>query len=137
LTSFPSKTGLIAELSRKSAIVYWFIFLLKYVHRSLLCFWINRIVNNWASWSKRPFLMGMISNLFKYELSIKTLSIVESEFGPIQVRKFTMLLRLNDCKILLSWFFISHRKVININASPYNKIKFKIKKFAQNKIKIG
>ena len=46
--------------------------------------------------------MGMISNLFKYELSIKTLSIVESEFGPIQVRKFTMLLRLNDCKILLS-----------------------------------
>jgi len=32
------------------------------------------------------------------------MSIVENEFGPILVRKLTMLLRLG-CKISSSWFF--------------------------------
>jgi len=41
--------------------------------------------------------MTIISNLFKYELSIKTLSIIEKELSPILVGKLTMLLRLKDC----------------------------------------
>jgi hypothetical protein len=44
--------------------------------------------------------MGIIPNLFKYELSIKALSMVEKEFGPILLGKLMMLLRLKDCKIL-------------------------------------
>jgi hypothetical protein len=44
----------------------------------------------------------IISNLFKYELPIKTLSTVEEEFGPILVGKLMMLLRLKDCKIMPS-----------------------------------
>jgi hypothetical protein len=40
--------------------------------------------------------------LLKYELSIKTLSIVEKEFGPILVGKLTMLLRAQECNILSS-----------------------------------
>jgi hypothetical protein len=38
----------------------------------------------------------------KYDLSKKTLSIVEKEFGPTPVEKLMMLLRLKDCKILSS-----------------------------------
>jgi hypothetical protein len=45
---------------------------------------------------------GIISILFMYELSIKKLSIIEKEFKLILVGKLTMLLRLKDCKILLS-----------------------------------
>jgi len=33
------------------------------------------------------------------------LSVVENELGPILVEKVTLLLRLKDCKILLSLFF--------------------------------
>jgi len=40
--------------------------------------------------------------LFKYELSVKTLSIVEKESGPILVGKLTMLPRLKECKTLSS-----------------------------------
>jgi hypothetical protein len=46
--------------------------------------------------------MAIISNLFKYELSTKTMSMVEKEFGPILVGKLMMLLRLKDCEILSS-----------------------------------
>ena len=46
----------------------------------------------------------MISNLFKYELSIKAFSVVEKKVGPILVGKLMMLLRLKECKILSSWF---------------------------------
>jgi len=44
----------------------------------------------------------IISNLFKYELSIKIISIAEKEFGPILVGKLTMLLRLKESAILSS-----------------------------------
>jgi hypothetical protein len=39
---------------------------------------------------------GLTSNSFKYELSIKKLSIVEEVFEFILVGKSTMLLRLKD-----------------------------------------
>ena len=38
----------------------------------------------------------------KYKLSIKKLSVVEEELKLILVGKLTMLLRLKDCRILLS-----------------------------------
>jgi len=61
---------------------------------SLICCWVNRRVNNWALWSERPFIKGIISNLFEYELSIKKLSIIEQEWKLIIVGKLTILLRL-------------------------------------------
>jgi hypothetical protein len=53
---------------------------------------------------QRPFIAGLTSKLFKYELLIKKLSIAEKEFELIVAGKSTMLLRLKDCKILLSFF---------------------------------
>ena len=51
---------------------------------SLICCWTNCKVNNWASWSERPLIKGIILYLFKYELSIKKLSIVEKEYKLIR-----------------------------------------------------
>jgi hypothetical protein len=72
---------------------------------SLLCLWTNCIVKSWASWSESLFIKEIISNLFKYELSVKTLSTAEKEFGLILVGKLTMLPRLKESKTLSSWFF--------------------------------
>jgi len=47
-------------------------------------------------------IKGKISNLFKYELSIKTMSIVEKEFGLILVRILMMLLILKENTVLSS-----------------------------------
>ena len=47
-------------------------------------------------------IKGIISNLFRYELSMKKLSIIEEELDPILVGKLTMLPRLKDCRIMSS-----------------------------------
>jgi len=45
---------------------------------------------------RKVFINGAISYLFEYELSIKTLSIVDIEDSPILVGKLTILQRLKE-----------------------------------------
>ena len=102
----------------------------------LLCFWEICIVST-ASWSERPFINGTISYLFKHELSIKTLSIVDKEDGPILVGKLTVLQRLKEYKMLSSCFFLylSTRQFILISPQII-KVNFKRKSFCKTNSKL-
>jgi hypothetical protein len=137
LTSFSSKTEaqvLWLSLCKKSAVVNWFVFLLWDIPYIYCC--VSCKFNNLASWSERPFIVGIISNLSKYVLSIKKLSIVEKECKVIRVGKLTLLLRLYDCNILSSWgFFFFFLWDSQINVSTYNTVQIVIKKFRQSQIK--